>query len=858
MKQQPFGNGVRVSYYLLAAFNILTIAMMSYQNYDMGKIESRTRAENEFYASRIARVDQLLEASGQVGVLVSESFGSADFSREHDALLQAAVSKFGAILLRARAEMRGDPEFVDQLGKIEATMTAMALQGGTILQLLRSGERDRAAVLNVELVRSLSRLRTIATSVEKTLQDRQLAEFRRQEVYAESLERQQRFSIAVLALLAVGLLAYGRRLNQEVLTSREREQYVETLKKQETALRQSEERFQLASRATNDVMWDWNLLTNALWINEAFSTQFGYPKSGDIPVDVWHAGIHPDDAERIGASIRTATDGTAADWTGLYRLRNGDGVRWHEVLDRAYIVRDSGGRAVRMIGAMMDITERRAMERMKDEFISTVSHELRTPLTSIRGALGLLSSGRLGMLAEKGQRLLTIASENTDRLVRLINDILDIERIESGKVTLEKMSCNAGELVRKAVESVRSLADREEIAIEVDATPATLMADPDRMIQTLTNLLGNAVKFSPAGSTITVTARAQGHNAVISVADRGRGIPANKLDRIFERFQQVDASDSRDKGGSGLGLAISRSIVRQHGGDISVESEIGRGSTFTITLPAGPAAAAASPAADDSPQKLVFVCDDDADTRDVLKYFLTERGYRVRNLATARDLMDAVAVEKPDAILLDLFMPDMNGWEALARLKSDPAMSDIPVIVVSILSPDETGSTGLELSGWVQKPLDERALAGVIERAFRKESRKPQLMLVEDDEDLASVIKASFERYGIQTIHARNGKEAIEMAGRIEPDLLILDLALPGVDGYGVVDWLKDHQVWRGLPLVVYSATEPSQSQRERLQLGHTEFMTKSRVAPEEFEKRIVTLLDALTTARGGEITHVT
>jgi DNA-binding response OmpR family regulator len=268
-------------------------------------------------------------------------------------------------------------------------------------------------------------------------------------------------------------------------------------------------------------------------------------------------------------------------------------------------------------------------------------------------------------------------------------------------------------------------------------------------------------------------------------------------------------------------------------------------------------AVAAEPATATTPKKIVYVCDDDSASRDVLNYFLKERGYDAREIATGQELLRAVAERKPDAILLDLFMPDMNGWETLARLKSEPHAADVPVIIVSVLSPDETGATGLDLAGWVQKPLDEKALAGVVERAFRQANRRPRLMLVEDDEDLASIIIASFERYGIETIHARDGKQAIEMARGIEPDLLILDLILPGLDGYAVVDWLKDHEVWRGLPLIVYSATEPSPSQRERLRLGHTEFMTKSRVAPEEFEKRIVALLDTLTTARRGAVGHV-
>lgn len=629
-------------------------------------------------------------------------------------------------------------------------------------------------------------------------------------------------------------------------------------KKAEADLRLSEERFKMAARATNDVIWDWDLITGSFTRsrteNDGPAATFAQPFSADLEATLRSRGVHPEDVERIGASLRETLKGSASVWNCEYRFLDSKGV-FREVLDRASILRDDSGKAIRVVGAMADISERRAVDRMKDEFISTVSHELRTPLTSIRGALGLLSSGRMGRLEEKGQRLLEIAATNTDRLVRLINDILDIERIESGKVTLAKVSCDAAELTRQAADVVRGLADRENISITVDADPARLFADPDRIVQTLTNLLGNAVKFSPKQSTVHLAAKLDGPNVVFSVSDHGRGIPADKLATIFERFQQVDASDSREKGGSGLGLAICRSIARQHGGDIRVESESGKGSTFFLTIPAGVAEVEA-PSQVSAPARIVYVCDDDSASRDVMNFFLTERGYRVREMTSGQELLHAVAEHKPDAILLDLFMPDMNGWETLARLKSDPETSHVPVVVVSVLSPDETGSTGLDLSGWVQKPLDEKDLTGVVARAFSGH-RKPRLLLVEDDNDLAATIIASLDRHGIETIHARTGKEAIAMARTVEPDLLILDLVLPDLDGYAVVDWLKDHEVWRGLPLVVYSATEPSPSQRDRLRLGHTEFMTKSRIAPEEFEKRIVTLLDSLIGKDGGPVPHV-
>ena len=246
-----------------------------------------------------------------------------------------------------------------------------------------------------------------------------------------------------------------------------------------------------------------------------------------------------------------------------------------------------------IVGAVVifkDITERQIIDRMKDEFISVVSHELRTPLTSIRSSITLLSSGRIDSQSSKSQRLLEIALDNSNRLVRLINDILDLERIKSGKVTMVRDSHNAADIMTDAVETIQSMAEKAQIAIVVKPLSVKLWIDRDRIIQTLTNLLSNAIKFSPPHTTVSLEAYLQDNEQnsemiVFQVKDFGRGIPSEHLESIFDRFQQVDASDSRDRGGTGLGLAICRSIVQQHGGQIGVESTLGQGSTFYFTLP---------------------------------------------------------------------------------------------------------------------------------------------------------------------------------------------------------------------------------------------------------------------------------
>ena len=547
---------------------------------------------------------------------------------------------------------------------------------------------------------------------------------------------------------------------------------------------------------------------------------------------------------------QTLQDGAGRSATGVFWTKSGKSV---PVDFTVTAMMEENGEVTGAVMTFRDISQRRVVDRMKDEFVSTVSHELRTPLTSIRGALGLLVSGRLGALPEKAARLLEIASTNTDRLVRLINDILDIERMESGKVTLAKVPTDAAELVRQATDVMSHLAEQAGITIAVgDAGPAPLIADPDRIVQTLTNLIGNAVKFSPPQSTIHVSTEVTDGAVVFRVSDQGRGIPPEKLEAVFERFKQVDASDSREKGGSGLGLAICRSMIRQHGGDISVQSRVGIGSEFSFTIPVIPAPLVAplSPPEFSAYKRLVFICDDEPAAREVMNVLLTAHGYRVVEFTSAAELLDAALHQRPDLILLDLFMPDMNGWEALARLKTDSRIAEIPVVVVSVLSPDECESPYIDLCGWLHKPLEEGELLQAVTDALRSGARPRQMLIVEDDTDLARVIASSFERYGLEVILASTGRQAIDLAATLVPDLVVLDLLLPEVDGFGVVDWIKDHDLWRGVPLLVYSALETTPSQQERLRLGPTEFITKSRIGPEEFERRVLQLLDRLTESK--------
>lgn len=284
------------------------------------------------------------------------------------------------------------------------------------------------------------------------------------------------------------------------------------------------------------------------------------------------------------AHDRTYYENPVLTKTGKERL-----IAWNNT-----VLRDTAGARIGTMSIGEDITERYAIQRMKDEFISVVSHELRTPLTSIHGALELLSAGILPLDSERGQHVLSIAADNSTRLVRLVNDILELERLESGKIKLEIQTVLTSELTERARELMEVLAERSQVSLKISDPGLELQVDSDRIIQVLTNLLDNAIKFSEAESEVilsvniglvSIESPGQPRQALFRVKDQGRGIPATQLEHIFERFQQVDASDSRRKGGTGLGLAICRSIVHQHGGRIWVESHPGQGSCFFFTIP---------------------------------------------------------------------------------------------------------------------------------------------------------------------------------------------------------------------------------------------------------------------------------
>jgi PAS domain S-box-containing protein len=511
-----------------------------------------------------------------------------------------------------------------------------------------------------------------------------------------------------------------------------------------------------------------------------------------------------------------------------------------------YVVTPIRGQG-RFLGSVLtfrDISQRYALDQLKDEFISTVSHELRTPLTSIRGALGLLNSGIIGEANEKATHLLRIALTNSDRLVRLINDILDLERIQSGREPLNFRPVQLGGIVKQAIEDMQPMADAAGVKLIHDATLVEIAADPDRLLQVITNLLSNAVKFSPPNSPVSVMLRPGATGVIVSVIDHGRGIPADKLETIFGRFQQVDASDSRQKGGTGLGLAICRTIVMQHSGRIWAERNPVRGSTFRVFLPYQPATLTltGSPKDSEPVHGTVVLADANTETRPRIAAQLARHGYSVVQASTVEQTLSA-ARQNAQAILLDSSLDGMNGWEILPLLRRMEASSRTPVVLLSVEDPNLRNDMPGDTEGWVGKPLHEEDLLAELARVLCGNGEKARILVVEDDRDLAHIIGAIFARESISVQTAHSLTETIEACASFRPHLMVLDIGLPDGDGFNVVDYLRQTEELARIPLVVYSGRDLSEEDRRDLTLGPTYFLAKTRVQPQQLEALVLTML---------------
>ena len=628
----------------------------------------------------------------------------------------------------------------------------------------------------------------------------------------------------------------------------------------------SEERFRAAAEVVGDIIWTNDAHGNMTGEQPDWSRYTGQT-AARLAGRGWTEAIHPDDL----AATLAAWDAAVANrrvFVHEHRVRRHDGVyrlfavRAAPVLDgpmpegpmseRSMLDAASpaasganrAGRAREWVGVHEDITDRRLAEddlraardaaeeanRAKSQFLANMSHELRTPLSAIIGYSEMLEE-EISDSGDPGGLLPDMAKvkSNARHLLGLINDVLDLSKIESGKMEVYAEDFDPAQLVQDVAATAQALVDKRGNTLAVELAPdlGGMHQDMTKLRQMLLNLVSNAAKFTERGS-ITLAASRAGGEVLFRVSDTGIGMTAEQLDKLFQRFQQADASTTRRFGGTGLGLSITKAFSSMLGGTVAVDSTPGRGTSFTLRLPAAwqppqvpdaDAPGAETPAAGPVPGQVpvavpVLVIDDDPAVLDLMTRFLQREGFAVRTAPDGETGLRLAAELRPSAILLDILMPHVDGWAVLSRLKADPALSSIPVVVVSFV--DERGlGYSLGAADYLVKPVEWDHLKRSLD-ALAPEGRG-DVLVVDDDEDTRDRLHAMLTRAGWSVQTAADGRTALQKVAAARPAVILLDLMMPGMDGFAVLKELRNSPDWAGIPVLVVTAMDMTRADRERL-----------------------------------------
>ncbi|TMJ99803.1 MAG: response regulator [Alphaproteobacteria bacterium] len=479
----------------------------------------------------------------------------------------------------------------------------------------------------------------------------------------------------------------------------------------------------------------------------------------------------------------------------------------------------------------------------KSQFVASMSHELRTPLNAIIGLTEMMVTNATRFGTEKAAEPLKRVHRAGQHLLGLINQVLDLSKIEAGKLELNPESVNLPPLIDEVIGTARQLAqqNKNQLVVEAQDNLGMLTTDPMRLRQILLNLLSNACKFTSQGE-IKLKARriANGRNWVeFAVSDTGIGMTPEQQAKLFEEFTQADSSTARRYGGTGLGLAITRKLARMMGGDVAVTSEQGKGSVFTVRLPSGAEAAAkaATNGGREPTGDCVLVIDDDATARDLIADHLKAEGFSVKTAAGGLEGLKLAKELRPVAITLDVMMPDLDGWSVLAALRQDPELAEIPVIMITILDEHRRG-VALGAAGYLTKPIERERLTRMIGR-FRAPARPTRVLLVEDDATQRERLRGWLDGDQWKVQEAGNGREALAVLKDTKPDVILLDLMMPEMDGFAVVAALQKEPRWSDIPVVVVTARDLDAKDRERLNSGVQSVLVKETFRPADLVERI-------------------
>jgi signal transduction histidine kinase/CheY-like chemotaxis protein len=486
----------------------------------------------------------------------------------------------------------------------------------------------------------------------------------------------------------------------------------------------------------------------------------------------------------------------------------------------------------------------------KSQFVANMSHELRTPLNAIIGLTEMMFTNAARFGTEKAAEPLRRVHRAGTHLLGLINQVLDLSKIEAGKLELNPESVNLAPLLDEVVGTARQLAEQNNnrLVVEMSQSIAPIVVDPMRLRQILLNLLSNACKFTKQGEVaLRVRKVVDGRDWIeLAVSDTGIGMTPEQQAKLFEEFSQADSSTARRYGGTGLGLAITRKLARMMGGDVTVASEAGKGSTFTVRLPGPGEPRGGRKLGEDGASRrsdCILVIDDDATARELISHHLEAEGFAVVTAAGGLEGLKRARELKPIAITLDVMMPDLDGWSVLAALRQDAQLAEIPVIMVTIVDEQHRGMA-LGAAGYLTKPIDRERLNALVQR-FHSPSRRTRILVVEDDDVQRERVRSWLEAQQWLVKEAANGREALASLEEEKPDLILLDLMMPEMDGFQLVAALQEAPPWRDIPVIVVTAMDLTAADRARLNSAIESVLVKEAFQPAELVDRIRRLAGA-------------
>ncbi|WP_245595583.1 MULTISPECIES: response regulator [Ferrimonas] len=647
---------------------------------------------------------------------------------------------------------------------------------------------------------------------------------------------------------------------------------------QQEKLKQSEERYHLAMDSVEDGVWDWYLDANQLICNPAYYTMLGY-ESGEFPllIETYYRLMHPDDRQRVESYIDAYLDDSSTPFNIEFRMKGKDGhYRW--ILSRGRLVeRDDEGEPIRLLGTHKDITQQKDNEVIlleakqdaelanvtKSEFLANMSHEIRTPMNAI---IGMMHLALRTELTAKQKDYLEKARYSAESLLRIINDILDFSKIEAGKLELEQTRFSLDKVLEHAV-SLNSLkAQEKQVDLQLYSSVSAnlhLIGDPLRLGQVLINLLSNAVKFTDHGEVELGCEDLKEHNGRIRlkfwVRDTGIGIDEDKQKFLFDAFNQADGSTTRRFGGTGLGLSISKHLVNLMGGDLSVHSVPGEGSTFSFTIDAKRVEQPPQKTQLISPhgnQLTALVVDDNSTALQIYSTYLRDFQFHVDLAQNGQEAVTAIKQSKPELVLLDWMMPDMDGIEVvnqIDRLVADGTLERRPVILIM------TAFTGSSLSDQVQqgkiqavmqKPFNASKLFDVLISNFSNDNiestpditpeqdapaQQAHILLVEDNLINQQVATELLKSAGYQVSVAENGQVAVDLVKEQEFDLVLMDIQMPVMDGLTACRTIREFANEQQLPIIAMTAHAMSGDREKSLAAGMNDHITKPIILPELF-----------------------